>query len=148
MVCICTKKESKVKQLCSRALTGAASVIDSTSSQGKAHKAWKALSAACTKLAEKAVEGEQKMQLTAELATLEAMRGQDKIVVTGSPGFQPLASSTHNFFGAFVVATTTASDCDTDGFNVVGTGGKGRCIDYSAYLKKPAGIPWIKHAKT
>nr|AGH60887.1 variant surface glycoprotein 307 [Trypanosoma brucei]APD74556.1 variant surface glycoprotein 1125.4018 [Trypanosoma brucei] len=148
MVCICTKKQATPQQLCGTALTGGSTVIDSSSSQSKAHAAWKALSAACTKMANEATGGDQKMQLTTELASVEAMRGQNTIVITGSPGYQALAAKTHNFFGAFVVATTTASDCDTDDANVVNTGGKGPCIGYSAYLKTAAGIPWINHAKT
>ncbi|SCU64487.1 uncharacterized protein TEOVI_000773000 [Trypanosoma equiperdum] len=129
MVCICTKKQSTPQQSCTNALTGGATVIDSSGSQGKAHAAWKALAAACNQVAGKAQATDQKMQLTTELASVEAMRGQNTIVITGSPGYQALAAKTHNFFGAFVVDTTNPSDCATDVANVVTTAGKGPCID-------------------
>nr|APD72779.1 variant surface glycoprotein 1125.1505 [Trypanosoma brucei] len=62
IVCICTKKESKGQQLCNSALESGSSVIDGTGSTAKAHKAWKASSAACPKVAEKALGGEQRTQ--------------------------------------------------------------------------------------
>nr|APD72566.1 variant surface glycoprotein 1125.2 [Trypanosoma brucei] len=142
MVCICAvNANSGGDDFCGEGSTGNSNVISANNDAATAKRIWGKIDTLCNKF-----PGFRTQKLTAD--KLEAAGkavlshlGANYIAVTNGPDNSALISKRRNFLG-FHTTGQPATTCQAAASTAT-TAGKGVCIDYTAQVETPNGIPWL-----